>query len=115
MKLEGEALLVRIFVGESDRFDGKPLYEAIVFKARELGIAGATVFRGLMGYGAQSRIHTAKVLRLSEDLPMVIEIVDREDRIQQLLPFLDEHVQEGLVTIEKVRVIQYRHSKSSEG
>jgi PII-like signaling protein len=115
MKLEGEALLVRIFVGESDRFDGRPLYEAIVFKARELGIAGATVFRGLMGYGAQSRIHTAKVLRLSEDLPMVIEIVDREDRIQQLLPFLDEHVQEGLVTIEKVRVIQYRHSSPPGG
>ena len=115
MKLEGEALLVRIFVGESDRFDGRPLYEAIVFKARELGIAGATVFRGLMGYGAQSRIHTAKVLRLSEDLPMVIEIVDREDRIQQLLPLLDEHVQEGLVTIEKVRVIQYRHSSPPGG
>lgn len=109
MKLEGDALLVRIFVGESDRLDGKPLYEAIVLKARELGIAGATVFRGMMGFGAQSRIHTVKVLRLSEDLPVLVEIVDREDRVRALLPFLDEHVQEGLVTMEKVHVIQYRH------
>jgi len=108
MKLEGEGQLLRIFIGESDRWEGRPLYEAIVRKARELGLAGATVLRGLEGFGAHSRIHTTKILRLSEDLPIVIEIVDREERIAELLPRLDEMVREGLVTLEKVRIVLYR-------
>lgn len=111
MKLPEEGKLLRIFVGESDTFHGKPLYEAIVLKARELNLAGATVVRGIMGYGANSRLHTAKILRLSEDLPMVIEIVDTEEKIKLLLPFLDENVREGLITLEKVQVIKYRHSE----
>jgi PII-like signaling protein len=111
MKLPEEGLLLRILIGESDRIKGLPLYEAIVLRARELNMAGATVLRGIMGFGAASRIHTAKVLRLSEDLPMVIEIVDTEDKINLLLPFLDEHVKEGLITLEKVRVIRYRHNQ----
>lgn len=111
MRIEGEAQLLRIFIGESDRKDGRPLYEAIVLRARELGLAGATVVRGLEGFGAASRIHTARVLRLSEDLPIVIEIVDREERIQAFLPELDALVTEGLVTLERVRVIAYRHAK----
>lgn len=110
MKLPEEGKLLRIFVGESDTFHGKPLYEAIVIRARELNLAGATVVRGIMGYGANSRLHTAKILRLSEDLPMVIEIVDTEEKIKLLLPFLDENVKEGLITMEKVQVIKYRHS-----
>jgi PII-like signaling protein len=109
MKIEGEGRLVRIFVGESDRFEGRPLYEAIVQLARKEGLAGATVLRGLMGYGANSRIHTTKILRLSEDLPIVVEIVDREERIAQILPRLDQMVGEGLITIERVNVIAYRH------
>jgi len=108
MKLEGQARLLRIFIGESDRWQGRPLYEAIVLKARELQLAGATVLRGPMGFGANSRLHTVKVLRLSEDLPMVIEIVDRHDKIEQFLPHIDEMVREGLDTIEDVQVIQYR-------
>lgn len=111
MKLEGEGHLLRIFIGEGDRWHGKPMYEAIVQRAREAGLAGATVLRGLMGYGAKSRIHTAKVLRLSEDLPIVIEIVDRSDRIQAFLPLLDEMVGDGMVTLEKVQVITYRPGK----
>jgi PII-like signaling protein len=111
MKLPETATLLRIFIGESDRFAGKPLYEQIVLKARELNLAGATVLRGLMGYGAASRIHTAKLLALSNDLPMVIEIVDTEERIDLILPFLDETVTEGLVTLEKIRVIKYRHNR----
>jgi PII-like signaling protein len=110
MKLPEEGMLLRIFVGESDIFQGKALYEQIVLKARELNLAGATVTRGLMGFGADSRMHTAKLLRLSEDLPVVIEIVDSEDKLNALLPFLDEVVTEGLITLEKVRVIKYRHS-----
>jgi len=109
MKLPEEGLLLRILIGESDRLKSLPLYEAIVLQARELNMAGATVMRGLMGFGAASRIHTAKVLRLSEDLPVVIEIVDTEEKINLLLPFLDENVKEGLITLEKVRVIKYRH------
>jgi hypothetical protein len=105
-----EALLLRIFIGESDRLHGKPLYEQIVLKARELHLAGATVLRGVMGFGADSRMHTAKLLELSLDLPMVIEIVDTEENINRLLPFIDETVTEGLVTLEKMRVIAYRHS-----
>lgn len=109
MKLPEEGMLLRIFVGESDRWEDAPLYEKIVLKARSLNLAGATVLKGVMGFGADSRMHAAKLLRLSEDLPVVIEIVDREDRLATLLPFLDEAVTEGLVTLERVRVIKYRH------
>lgn len=109
MKLPSQAYLLRIFVGESDRFDGKPLHEAVVEEARRSGLAGATAHRGIMGFGAASRIHTSKVLRLSEDLPIIIEIVDSEERIEAFLPKLDELIAEGLVTLEKVRVITYRH------
>ncbi len=108
MKLDGEGLLLRIFIGENDRWHGKPLHEAIVERARGAGLAGATVLRGLMGYGAKSRIHTAKVLRLSEDLPMVIELVDSAEKIRTFVPLLDEMVQDGMVTLEKVQVIVYR-------
>ncbi len=107
MKLPSEGVLLRIFVGEDDTYRGRPLYEQIVLKARELNLAGATVVRGIMGFGASSRIHTARILRLSEDLPVVIEIVDTQEKIQRLLPFLDEAVKEGLITMEKVRIIRY--------
>jgi len=100
--------LLRIIVGESDRHDGRPLYEAIVLRARELGLAGATVTRAVMGFGASSHLHTAKILRLSLDLPMVIEIVDRREKLDQLLPFLDTAIHGGLVTIEDLRVLHYR-------
>jgi len=113
MKLPDEGKLLRIFVGESDTLKGKSLYEAIVLKARELNLAGATVFRGIMGYGASSRIHSIKLLRLSEDLPVMIEIVDSEDNINKILPFLDETVKEGLITIEKVTIIKYRHNENN--
>lgn len=109
MKLPEEALLLRIFIGESDRYNGKPLYEQIVMKARELDLAGATVTRGLLGFGADSRIHTSKILDLSDDLPIVIEIADTEEKIDMLMPFIDETIEEGLVTLEKIRVIKYRH------
>jgi len=108
MKLEGEAKLLRIFVGESDRHGGRPLYEAIVLEAKRQGLAGATVFKGFMGFGAHSRIHTAKVLQLSEDLPVMIEIVDTDEKIRAFLPVLEGMVKEGLVTLEKVEVIRYR-------
>ena len=114
MKISEDGQLLRIFIGESDHWQGKPLYEAIILKAREMGIAGATMLRGLMGYGAASRIHTAKILRLSEDLPIVVEIVDNAAKIEALLPIIQEMVQEGLVTLEKVRVIQYRHKGAAE-
>lgn len=100
--------LLRIIVGESDRHEGRPLYEAIVLKARELGLAGATVTRSVMGFGASSRLHTAKILRLSLDLPMVIEIVDRPENLDKLLPFLDSAIHGGLVTLEEVHVLHYR-------
>ena len=109
IKLPSEAELLRIFIGESDHFGGKPLYEAIVQEARKRGMAGATVLRGLTGFGAHSRLHTAKILRLSEDLPLVVEIVDTPEKIEALLPKLDEMIDEGLVTLERVRVITYRH------
>ncbi len=109
MKIEGEGQLLRIFVGESDRHEGKPLHTAIVLGAREAGLAGATVLRGLEGFGAHSRLHTAKILRLSQDLPLVIEIVDKEERIQAFLPVLDSMVGEGMITLEKVHIIAYRH------
>jgi PII-like signaling protein len=113
VKLEGEGQLLRIFIGEGDRWHGKPLYEVIVARAREAGLAGATVLRGLMGFGAKSRIHTAKVLRLSEDLPIVIEIVDTPEKIARVLPMLDEMVEDGMVTLEKVQVIAYRPGRGS--
>ncbi len=108
VQLPEDGCLLRIFLGESDKWEGVPLYEAIVLKARELHLAGATVLRGPMGFGASSRLHTAKVLRLSEDLPMIIEIVDSREKIDTLLPHVDEMVREGLVTLEKVQVIKYR-------
>ncbi len=108
MKEEGEGVLLRIFIGESDIHKGKPLYEQIVLKARELKLAGATVIRGIMGFGANSILHTAKILRLSEDLPVIIEIVDSLENIEKIIPFLDQTVKEGLITIEKVKVIKYR-------
>ena len=109
VKLPSEASLLRIFIGESDKLHGRPLCEVIVEKAREKGLAGATVLRGFLGFGANSRIHTSKVLRISEDLPLVIEIVDEENKINELLPELDKIIGEGLITLEKVRVIAYRH------
>ena len=113
MKLPEEGKLLRILIGEADKHKGKPLYEAIVMKARQLNLAGATVFRGIMGFGATSRIHSVKVLRLSEDLPVMIEIVDAEEKIDLILPFLDETVKEGLITMEKVTVVKYRHNPES--
>jgi PII-like signaling protein len=112
MKIPREGQLLRIFVGESDRWKGKPLFEAIVQEARRQGLAGATVFRGFEGFGAHSRIHTSRILRLSEDLPILVEIVDAEDKIQAFLPVLDGMVQEGLVTVEKATVIFYRAGDS---
>lgn len=100
--------LLRIFVGESDRCGHHPLYEAIVLKAREHGLAGATVLRGVMGFGKHSVLHTAKILRLSEDLPMVIEIVDSQEKINEFLPLLSEMIKDGLVTLERVKVLQYK-------
>ncbi len=111
MKIPEDGQLLRIFIGESDQWHGKPLYEAIILHARKMGIAGATMLRGMMGYGAASRIHTAKILRLSEDLPIVVEIVDSAEKITALLPSIEEMVQEGLVTLESVRVLQYRSGK----
>jgi len=113
MKLPEKGTLLRILIGDADKHKGKPLYEVIVLKARELNLAGASVFRGIMGYGAASRIHSAKLLRLSEDLPVMIEIVDSEEKINLILPFLDETVKEGLITMEKVNVIKYRHNQKS--
>lgn len=110
MKLPDEGELLRIFIGESDQYHGKPLYEHIVLKARELNLAGATVLRGIMGFGATSRIHTTKVLRLSDDLPIVVEIVDTKDKIDGFIPYLDDIVNEGLITREKIRIIKYRHN-----
>ncbi|WP_024513209.1 DUF190 domain-containing protein [Bradyrhizobium sp. ARR65] len=107
MQIPKQAVLLRIFIGENDQFGGSPLYEAIVLKAREMHLAGATVLRGPMGFGASSRLHTTKILRLSEDLPLVIEIVDAEDKINTFLPTLDEMMSSGLVTLEKVQVLQY--------
>ncbi len=103
--------LVRVFVGEADKWHGRPLYEAIVEEARRRGLAGATAWKGFMGFGAHSRLHTAKILRLSEDLPVVIEIVDTADKIEAFLPTLEEMVQEGLVTLERAEVILYRAPK----
>ena len=108
MQLPHEARLLRIFIGESDRWEHRPLYEAIVLKAREAHLAGATVLRGPMGFGKSSRLHTAKILRLSLDLPLVIEIVDAEEKINAFLPQLEQMVTGGLITLEAVKVIEYR-------
>ena len=110
MHVPREAVLLRIFIGEDDRIKGRPLYEAIVLKAREVGLAGATVLRGPMSFGKSSTLHTAKVLRLSEDLPMVIEIVDTQEKIDAFLPVLDAMMGSGLVTLERVQVLQYGDS-----
>jgi len=111
MKIPEQGYLLRVFVGESDKHGHVPLYEAIVSKARETGLAGATVLRGVMGFGRHSVMHTAKILRLSEDLPMIVEIVDSLEKIEAFLPILDTLVPEGLVTLEQVRVIHYRSAK----
>lgn len=107
MQIPKQAVLLRVFIGENDRADGSPLYEAIVLKAREQHLAGATVLRGPMGFGASSRLHTTKILRLSEDLPLVIEIVDSEEKVNAFLPMLDGMMTSGLITMEKVQVLQY--------
>lgn len=108
MKLEGEGKLLRIFIGESDKHGRKPLYQAIVEMLREEGMAGATVLRGIEGFGANSHLHTARILRLSEDLPVVIEVADTAERIEAVMPRLDEMVEDGLVTLERVQVVTYR-------
>ncbi|HKO41839.1 MAG TPA: DUF190 domain-containing protein [Pyrinomonadaceae bacterium] len=110
MTLPEEGYLLRIFVGESDKVGHKPLYEVIVLKAREAGLAGATVLRGVMGFGKNSILHTAKILRLSEDLPMVIEIVDSREKVEAFLPALDAMIEDGLVTLEKINVVHYKAS-----
>ncbi|HEY9159115.1 DUF190 domain-containing protein [Candidatus Binatus sp.] len=112
MQIPRDAVLLRIFIGESERSGGKPLYEAIVLKARELQLGGATVLRGPMGFGKSSHLHSAKILRLSEDLPMVIEIVDSQAKIDAFMPVLDEMMGSGLITVEKVQVLQYGDTKS---
>jgi len=109
MKSFEDGMSLRIFIGETDRYQGKALYEQIVLKAKELKLSGATVVRGLMGFGADSHMHTAKLLSLSDNSPIIIEIIDAEENLNKLLPFLDEAVLEGMVTLEKVRVIKYRH------
>lgn len=108
MRLEGEGKLLRIFIGESDKWHGKPLYQAIVEHLRSEGIAGATVVRAIEGFGARSRLHTSRLLRLSEDLPLVIEVVDTEENVRRVLPILDDMMMDGLVTLERVEVVTYR-------
>lgn len=114
MQIPQDAMLLRIFIGESDRWHHQPLYEAIVLKARETHLAGATVLRGPMGFGKSSRLHTSKILRLSMDLPLVIEIVDSEEKIRAFLPTLDGMISGGLVTLEKVQVIHYRGTERNQ-
>ena len=114
MTLPRDGQLLRVFIGESDRWGSLPLYEAIVQEARKRGLAGATVLRGAEGFGAHSRVHTSRILRLSQDLPVIVEIVDTEEKIQDFLPHLDEMVQEGLATVEKATVLFYRAGKSEE-
>lgn len=112
MQIPRDAILLRIFFGEDDKFNNRPLHEAIVLKARELQLGGATVLRGHVGFGHSSRIHTTKILRLSQDLPVVVEIVDSQSKIDSFLPVLDEMMTSGLVTIEKVQVLQYGPDKA---
>jgi PII-like signaling protein len=107
MKTTDEGMLLRIFVGEADSYHGKTLYEQIVLKAKELGLSGATVLRGIMGFGADSRMHTTKLLSLSENLPLVIEIIDSEENLSKLMPFLNEAMAEGLMTLEKVKIVKF--------
>jgi PII-like signaling protein len=111
MKIEGEARRVRVYLGESDHWHGQPLFTAIVERCRREGLAGATVLRGIEGFGAHSRIHTARLLQLSEDLPIVVEIVDTVEQIDRLLPLLDEMVTEGMITVEPVHVVKYVHGQ----
>ena len=108
MRLEGEGKLLRLFIGESDTWHGKPLYQAIVERVRREGLAGATVLRGIEGFGADSHLHTSRILRLSEDLPVVIEIVDTPEQIDRVVPILDEMVGEGMLTLERVQIVSYR-------
>lgn len=115
MRIEGPGLLARIYVGESDTWHGRPLYEAIVHVLRERGLAGATVLRGIEGFGAKQHLHTTRILRFSEDLPVLIEVVDLEERIRAILPALDEMVTGGLITLERVEVIAYRADRSAHG
>ncbi len=112
MRLDADSKLLRILIGEGDKFEGRPLYEAIVLEARRSGLAGATVLRGMLGFGANSHLHSSKILELSSDLPIVIEIVDTEEKIDSFLPALDAMVKDGLVTLERAHVITYRSSKS---
>ncbi len=115
MKLEGEGKLLRIFIGESDKIDGQPLYEALVHKAKEKGLAGATVLRGIEGFGAASRIHTAKILRLSEDMPIIVEIIDTQEKVNLFMPEVDDLFQRsgsgGMVTLERAEIIRYTHGR----
>ena len=115
MNIEGQALLARVYVGEGDTWHGRPLYEAIVHLLRDRGLAGATVLRGIEGFGAKHHLHTTRLLRLSEDLPILIELVDSEERIRAVLPVLDEMVGDGLITLEKVEVIAYRAAATDSG
>lgn len=114
MKMPKEGMLLRIFIGEADYYEGKLLYEEIVMKARELNLAGATVLKGIMGYGAHSRLHTTKLLRLSQDLPIVIEMVDSEENLKKILPYLDEVVTEGMITMERMRILHYREGEKTK-
>ena len=109
-KIEGEGKRIRLYIGESDTWHGKPLYQAIVERVRQEGLAGATVLRGIEGFGADSRLHTSRILRLSEDLPVVIEIVDTPEQIDRVVPILDEMVGEGMLTLERVQIVSYRSS-----
>ena len=110
--LPSEGYLLRIFIGESDRHDGKLLYEWLVLKAREEGLAGATVIRGMMGYGAHSRMHTFKIERLSQDLPIIVEIVDTREKLESFLTLIDKEIEEGMATLEEIRIHFYRSGKS---
>lgn len=113
VKITGKARRLRIYIGESDKYKGMPLYHAIVLKAKELGLAGATVIRGLEGFGANSRIHSARILAISSDLPILIDIVDSVEYIEKIIPFLDEVVKQGLITIEDIEIIKYTDSNSN--
>jgi PII-like signaling protein len=114
MRKGDKAVLLRIYIGELDSYHGKPLWEVILKKAREMGLAGATVIHGIAGFGAASHMHTSKILRLSEDLPVLIEIVDRPEEIEKFLPIVEEMVTDGMITTEKVEIIKYVHSKKSK-
>jgi PII-like signaling protein len=114
MKLEGTGLLARIYIGESDTWHGRPLYEAIVHLLRERGVAGATVIRGIEGFGAKQHLHTTRILSLSQDLPILIEVVDQEDRLRAILPELNAMVSEGLITLERVEIIAYRATSGTD-